>query len=82
MHFMGMVKCVSIIATEGAWVAQLVKPMPLAQVHDLGVLGSIPTSDSLLSREPASSSLSSPPPAHVLSLSLSNKYTILNKKIF
>ena len=46
--------------TWGAWVAQWVKASAFGSGHDLRVLGSSPTSGSLLSREPASSSLSLP----------------------
>ena len=42
----------------GAWVAQWVKASAFGPGHDPRVLGSSPTSGSLLSREPASSSLS------------------------
>ena len=55
---------------RGAWMAQSVKHLPSAG-HDLIVLGSSPTSTSLLSRESACPSPSAPPPAHALSLSLS-----------
>ena len=55
----------------GAWVAQLVIYLPLAQVMIPGVLGWSPVSGSPLSREPASPSPLAPPT--VLSLSLSNK---------
>ena len=48
--------------------------------RDLRVLGSSPTSDSLLSREPASSSLSLPASLHTCDLYLSNKWIKSLKK--
>ena len=43
--------------TWGTWVAQWVKASTFGSGHDLRVMGSSPTSGSLLGREPASSSL-------------------------
>ena len=43
---------------RGTWVAQRVKASTFSSGRDLRVLGSSPTSSSLLSGEPASSSLS------------------------
>ena len=43
---------------RGAWVAQWVKASAFSSGHDLRVLRSSPASGSLLSREPASPSLS------------------------
>ena len=43
---------------RGAWVAQWVKASAFSSGYDLRVLGSSPAWGSLLSREPASSSLS------------------------
>ena len=58
--------------TGDAWVAQLVKHLPSAQVHDPRVLESSPASGSLLSGEPASPSACRSP-LLVLSLSLGKK---------
>ena len=46
------------IKNPGTWVAQWVKDSAFGSGHDLRVLGSSPESGSLLSGEPASSSLS------------------------
>ena len=56
----------------GAWVTQWVKASAFSSGHDLRVLGSSPTSGSLLSREPASP-LSLPPSLPTCDLSLLNK---------
>ena len=58
--------------TGDAWVAQLVKHLPSAQVHDPRDLESSPASGSLLSGEPASPSACRSP-LLVLSLSLGKK---------
>ena len=66
---------------QGAWVAQSIKHLTLAQVMISWFVGLSPVSGCLLtaqSLEPASdsvfSSLSSPPPTHVLCLSKFNKH--------
>ena len=43
-----------ILSNRGTWVAQWVKASAFGSGHDPRVLGSSPTSGSLLSREPAS----------------------------
>ena len=48
--------------------------------HDLRVLGSSPTSGSLLSRESASPSASAPSPSHALALFLSNKIYLFERE--
>ena len=58
--------------TRGAWVAQLVKHLPLAQVMIPGSWNRAPESVSLLSGESASPH-SAPPPAPALSVSQINK---------
>ena len=61
---------ISKVIHIGAWVAQLVKHLPLCSGHDPRVLGLSPRSSSLLSKESVSPSPSVP---LVLSLSLSLK---------
>ena len=61
----------------GTWVAQWVKVSAFGSGHDPRVLGSSPTLGSLLSREPASSSLSACLSAYLWSLSVKQ----INKKI-
>ena len=55
--------------SRGAWVAQLVKCLPSAQVMILGVLGLSPTAGSLLGKVSACPSPSAPPPTPALVLS-------------
>ena len=57
-----------IMRSRSAWMAQLVDHV-FSSGHDLRVLGLSPTSGSLLSAEPASSSSSTAPPACALFLS-------------
>ena len=50
--------CIKVKSVVGTWVAQWVEASAFSSGHDLRVLGSSPASGSLLSREPASTSLS------------------------